>query len=137
LIDAAAPTAWIPEGKSLWEFGTTQNPATKAEKDYEARLASVPSSERANSTFVFVTPHKWSGKKEWSKTKNAAEDWKAVRALDASDLEQWLEESIPAQMWLAEKLSLPIEGCETLDQCWLRWSTASDPLLTAELFSDS
>src|SRR5207249_4514147 len=46
-------------------------------------------------------------------------------------------ESIPAQMWLAEKLSLPTEGCETLDQCWLRWSTASDPRLTAELFSDS
>jgi hypothetical protein len=34
-------------------------------------------------------------------------EWKAVRAFDASDLEQWLEESVPAQLWLAQKLGLP------------------------------
>jgi len=137
LIDAASATAWIPEGRSVWEFGTTQTPATKAEGDYAARLGSMPSSERADLTFVFVTPHNWPGKAEWAKGKKATGDWKAVRALDASDLEQWLEESIPAQIWLAEKLNLPNEGCETLDQCWHRWSMASEPQLTPAIFSQS
>jgi hypothetical protein len=137
VIEAATATAWIPEGRSLWEFGTTQNPAGKADQDYAARLASIPASERANSTFVFVTPRNWSGKTEWVKEKAATADWKAMRVLDASDLEQWLEESVPAQIWLAEKLDLPNEGCETLDQCWQRWSTASEPQLTPEMFSQS
>ena len=56
LTDAGAATPWIPEGKSYWEFGTSEDPCAKAEKDYAARLASVPASERADNTFVFVTP---------------------------------------------------------------------------------
>lgn len=63
--------------------------------------------------------------------------WKAVRALDASDLEQWLEESIPAQIWLAKKLAMPVSGFETLDRCWERWAAASDPKMTPEIFEPS
>src|ERR1051326_6903640 len=60
VMETAAATAWIPDGKSIWEFGVTQNAIAKAEKDYAARTASVPAAERAVSTFVFVTPHNWS-----------------------------------------------------------------------------
>jgi addiction module HigA family antidote len=137
LIDAGAATPWIPEGKSCWEFGTTADPRAKAEKDYVARLASIPAPERADITFVFVTPRNWPGKTEWARQKNTAGDWKAVRAYDASDLEQWLEESIPAQIWLAEKLVLPTRGFETLDQCWERWAAASEPRMTPDIFVPS
>lgn len=137
LIDSGGATAWIPEGKSCWEFGTTQAPRAKAEKDYAARLASVPPEERSQGTFVFVTPRNWPGKTEWAKDMNAAGDWKAVRAYDASDLEQWLEESIPAQIWLAEQFSLPVNGFETLDHCWRRWAEASDPKMAPEIFEPS
>jgi addiction module HigA family antidote len=134
-VEAGAATPWIPEGKSYWEFGTDKKPATKAESDYLARLTSVNTSERANSTFVFVTPRHWSGKTDWEKRKNEAGDWKAVRAFDASDLEQWLEQSVPAQIWLAEQLNLPVAGCETLEQAWRRWASASEPHLTPEIFA--
>ena len=134
-VDEATP--WIPEGPSGWEFGTDQDPRAKAEKDHTARLASVPQAERTNCTFVFVTPRNWPGKREWVQAKNAAGGWKAVRALDASDLEQWLEESIPAQMWLAEKLALPNKGFETLDHCWHRWSIASEPQMSPDVFESS
>jgi addiction module HigA family antidote len=137
LIEAGAATPWIPEGMSRWEFGTNQDPGSKAEKDYSARLASIPPTERKNCTFVFVTPRNWSGKAGWAKNKNAAGDWKAVRAFDASDIEQWLEESIPVQIWLAERLNLPVTGFETLDQCWRRWAAASDPEMTTEIFEPS
>lgn len=137
LIEAGAATPWIPEGKSYWEFGTNQNPGEKAKSDYLARLDSVPPAERPGCSFVFVTPRNWRGKTDWSTTKNAAGHWKAVRALDASDLEQWLEESIPAQIWLAERLAMPVSGFSTLDQCWQRWAEASDPCITPAIFEPS
>lgn len=138
LVEADAATPWVPEGKSCWEFSTRGDPGRKAKSDYAARLASVPPAERAECTFVFVTPRDdWSGKTGWAKDKNSAGDWKAVRAFDASDLEQWLEHSIPAQMWFAEQLALPVNGFETLDECWRRWAEASDPKMTPALFEPS
>ena len=136
-IEAGAATPWVPQGKSGWEFGASQDPRRKAEHDYTARLASVPSTERAECTFVFVTPRNWPSKTEWAKEKRAGGDWKDVRALDASDLEQWLEQSIPAQIWLAERLDLPTDGFETLDRCWQRWAEASEPMMTSAIFGPS
>src|SRR5205823_1952635 len=115
-----------PEGRTCWEFGTDRNPRVKADKDYATRLASVPAAERAQCSFVFVTPRNWPGKLDWVKAKNAAGDWKAVKAFDASDLEQWLEGSISGQIWLAEQLGLPVSGFETLDLFWERWAAASE-----------
>ena len=137
IIESDAATAWIPAGKSYWEFGVNKNPQAKAERDYAARVASVPATERAQSTFVFVTPRNWSGKEAWPQKKNALKEWKGVRVLDASDLEQWLEESIPAQIWLAEKLGMPVAGYKTLDQCWERWAAGSEPRMTPEIFAPS
>lgn len=136
-VEAAGATPWIPEGQSGWEFGTNQDPRAKANSDYAARLKSVPAAERADITFVFVTPRNWNGKQQWAREKDAAGEWKSVRALDASDLEQWLETSIPAQIWLAEKLNLPTEGFETLDEAWHRWSAGSEPPMTPEIFGPS
>ncbi len=136
-VEAGAATPWIPEGNSYWEFGTDKKPSVKAEGDYNARLNSVDPAMRANSMFVFVTPRNWHGKTTWEKQKNEAGDWKAVRAFDASDLEQWLEQSVPAQIWLAEQLGLPISGYETLEQSWGCWANASEPHLTPEIFAPS
>ena len=136
-VEAGAATPWIPEGRSGWEFGTNQDPRRKADKDYAARIASVSAAERAECAFVFVTPRNWSDKEKWAESKRAAGDWKEVRALDASDLEQWLDGSIPARMWLAEKLGLPVDGFETLDACWRRWAEASEPEMTPAIFAPS
>lgn len=136
-VEAGNATPWIPEGASYWEFGTDQKPGGKAESDYTTRLTSVDPIERANSAFIFVTPRNWPGKTEWEKRKNASGDWKAVRAFDASDLEQWLEQSVPAQIWLAEQLTLPVNGYETLEQTWHRWANASEPHMTPEIFAPS
>ena len=137
MIETTATTPWIPEGKSCWEFGTSTNPSSKAENDYRARLESVSADERAECTFVFVTSRNWPGKTEWAKSKQATGNWKAVRVFDASDLEQWLEESIPAQMWLAEHLTIPVNTLETLDRCWQHWAQASEPKMVSSIFEPS
>ena len=136
-VEADAATLWVPEGRSFWEFGVDQRPKAKADKDYRARLGALRPVERANCTFVFVTPRNWSGKDEWVRGKEEAGDWKAVRALDASDLEQWLENTVAPRIWLAGELGLPTKGFRTLDGFWHRWARDSDPPITPKIFEPS
>ena len=136
-VEADAATLWVPEGRSGWEFGTDQRPKAKADSDYRARLGELPPAERAKCTFVFVTPRNWAGKEEWARGREAAGDWKAVRALDASDLEQWLENTIAPRIWLAGELGIPTEGFLTLAGFWDRWAHASDPPMTPKIFEPS
>ena len=134
-VDAGAATPWVPIGQSCWEFGTNEKPIKKADSDYAFRLKSISPAERRISTFVFVTPRNWPGKATWERKKIEAGEWKSVRAYDASDLEQWLEQSVPAQTWLAERLELGVDGVETLEQAWVRWAHGSAPRLTPEVFT--
>lgn len=136
-VKAGSATPWIPVGRSYWEFGTSAEPAAKANRDYAARLKSVSPEERQHSTFVFVTPVNWPDKTAWERSKSTTGQWGAVRAYDADDIEQWLEQSVPAQIWLAAQLQLPVSGFETLDQAWCRWAHASEPNLTREIFAPS
>ena len=134
---AGATTPWIPEGRCYWEFGVDQDPKNKAEHDYQTRIGSISSSERQECTFIFVTPRNWHGKTAWVESKQTTGDWKSVRAYDASDLEQWLETSIPAQAWFAKILNPSTDGFETLDQFWEHWSSATEPKLTSAIFAPS
>ena len=134
-VDAGAATPWVPVGRSFWEFSTDKQPTVKANKDYAARLDSVSVAERRVGTFIFVTPRIWPGRADWECQKNTAGEWISVRAYDASDIEQWLEQSVPTQIWLAEQLQLPRSGFETLEHSWARWADASEPRLTPDIFA--
>ncbi|WP_164515130.1 helix-turn-helix transcriptional regulator [Paenibacillus lentus] len=136
-VQANDATPWVPIGDSYWEFGTDKNPLVKAGDDFNARLASIEACIRIQSTYIFVTPRNWPAKIKWETEKNATGEWKNVRVFDANDLEQWLEQSVPAQIWLAEQLNLTTSGYETLNQAWNRWANASDPHLTPSLFAPS
>ena len=135
IVETSTPTPWIPIGKSGWEFGCSQTPHTKAEDDYKSRMRSVPPTERRERIFIFVTPRNWHGKKIWAKEKAKLGDWKDVRAYDASDLEQWLEQSTPTQVWFAERLGNPVVGYRSLDRCWFEWAEACEPSLSPMLFN--
>ena len=136
-VDAGAAAPWVPEGRSGWELSVEQRPREKAERDYRARLNKFSPAERAECAFVFVTPRNWEGKTRWARDKRDAGEWKAVRAFDASDLEQWLETTISPRIWLAHELNMPTTGFETLDRFWSRWAAASDPPMTDAIFAPS
>lgn len=136
-VDAAAATPWIPIGQSGWEFGTSEDPKQKADKDYAARMKSIPQNERAEMNLVFVTPRIWNGKDKWRKEKEALAEWKSVRAYDASDIEQWLEQSPQAQRWLFDQLGKPSDGVFSLEGRWHTWASVTDPQLSRELFAPS
>jgi addiction module HigA family antidote len=136
-VDAGAATPWIPLGKSGWEFGCNGDPKQKADNDYKGRVKAVPANERAEINFIFVTPWKWNGKDKWAEDKEALGEWRSVKAYDASDLEQWLEQSIPAQGWMAEQMGSPDEGVHSLDEQWQKWASVTEPELPKELFDPS
>lgn len=129
IVEAENANPWVPKGASGWEFGCNKVPLTKANGDYAQRVKNLPLDERKAMSFVFVTPHLWPGKRKWAEDKARKNEWKKVIAIDADDLEQWIETSVPAQVMLAEEFGLPAEGCQSAEQYWRYWSnTAKTPI---------
>ena len=133
-VTAEQATPWIPAGKSGWEFGCDKKPKPKADKEYDKRKNEVPAEKRESMTFVFVTPRKWPGKDAWEEDKKKCNEWKDVRAFDASDLEQWLEQSVPAQARFREFQGGTCREIATLSKVWREWSEVTEPKLPKELF---
>ena len=135
LADTATP--YVPAGRSIWEVSVEKKLKTKAETDYNARLNSLPETDRAEITFVFVTTHNWNHKDAWTAEKNGLGEWKDVRVYDASDLEQWLESTFALRIWLAERLGISISGIRSLEACWKEWAGVSNPPMTPAIFAPS
>ena len=133
-ISSAQTTPWIPIGKSGWEFGCNKNPSSKANGDYKSRTKNTAREEKSQTVFVFVTPRSWPEKDDWLKKKKAENEWKDVRALDANDLEQWLQTSLAAQVWLANRVGKDTEGCDSLKGAWEKWSSIASPPISTEIF---
>src|SRR6185437_13720854 len=72
---ASEGTPWVPEGETGWEFGTNNDPKTKADSDYKNRTANVDTAVRDAITFVFVTPQRWPGKEKWVKARQSEGKW--------------------------------------------------------------
>lgn len=137
VTEAGEGTPWIPLGRSGWEFGVDKNIKKKADHDFEKSIKPHDHKETIEITFIFVTPRRWPGKEAWIKTAKSKGYWKDVRAYDSSDLEQWIEQSIPAQAWFADETSIPAHGVRSLDKCWADWANVADPPLTGTLFSSA
>jgi addiction module HigA family antidote len=136
-IEATEGTPWVPEGRSGWEFGVNVDIRGKADGDFKKSIKGVEKSLRDQTTFIFVTPRRWAGKTAWVADANAKRQWKDVRAYDASDLEQWFEQSLAAQTWFANETRRPSQGIRTLDKCWADWADVAAPPLTGALFSSA
>ena len=135
IAEQASP--WIPAGHSGWEFGVNQNIKAKADHDYAKSVAGTDDAVRKTMTFVFVTPRGWSGKAAWIKEQKAKKNWRDVRAYDASDLEQWLEQSLLGQTWFANETGQDADGALSLDEAWKVWGADCEPELTPALFADA
>lgn len=110
LVTCHEANPWVPQGRSLWEFGTGEDPKKKASEDYVARTEKPLSYvDVAETTFVFVTTRRWEGKHDWAEAKAKEEKWRGVKAFDADSLEQWLETAMAPRAWLAERLRIPTE----------------------------
>ena len=124
------PTKLLPAGLLRFEFGTNKDPNKKATEDYNKRKEKASSDE----VFVFVTPRRWRNKEEWVSRRQAEGSFKEVKALDADDLELWLQLAPSAHIWISEKLDLHPRDAITLEKWWDEFSKSTDPSLPVKLF---
>jgi addiction module HigA family antidote len=137
LVEASEGTPWIPIGRSGWEFGVDKNVKKKADNDFEKSIKAIDKVGRHDMVFVFVTPRRWAGKAAWVADAKAKEMWKDVRAYDASDLEQWVEQSVAAQVWFANENNMPTQEVRSLDKCWTDWANVVAPPLVGTFFDSA
>lgn len=121
VLESSIATEYIPNGTSLWEFGTEGTVSKKANKDYEKRKKNSLGYDPAQSTFVFVTPHHWSNKTKWIKEKQKEKHWKNILVYDSEYLEEWIEQAPAVGSWLAKYLNIYPEGVRSVEDFWLEW----------------
>lgn len=127
-------TAFLPTGRLFFEFGVGRDPKAKADADWEKRKADPLDAVAADSLFVFITPRRWSSRAEWEAARRQEGVFADVRALDADDLEGWLQ-TIPAiHQWISEELGRNPRGAETLEHWWGRFRARTQPPLPTQLF---
>jgi len=136
-VEASEDSAWIPSGRSGWEFGVNENVKEKADNDYGKSVEAIDEADRRQIVFIFVTPRRWAGKKTWVKEKKAEGRWKDVRVYDSSDLEEWVEQSLSGQAWFANETNIPAHDVRSLDKCWSDWANVATPPLSPSLFNSA
>ena len=130
IVDSKEKTRYVPEGISLWELGTNQDPQSKANADYEKRTGDPLGYNPPDATFVFVTPRTWTKKEEWVSQKKEEKKWKDVIVYDGISLEQWLDEAPAVSRWFASQGYA--DGIITADEHWKEWSCLGQLELTPD-----
>lgn len=136
-VETSTGCPWVPEGYSGWEFGTSERISRKANEDFHKRVQSTLEKDRREMSFVFVTPRRWNQKKNWRNKNLDRGGWKNIKVLDASDLEQWMEKSISAQVWFANERGKKLQEARSLDRCWMQWKADCDPPFTVQVFREA
>ena len=138
---------FVPKGRSYWEIGTGSNPQSKATCDFKKRTEGLSKDERANSTFVFVTPRS-SGSGGWDEprqtkwiAKRKDSGWGRILIIDGVKLADWLREFPAIGRWMAKKLGLTssLGGLTTPAEHWgllLVESASDNPPLPPKLFTE-
>ena len=129
-LDKAASV--LPSGSLRFELGTNKDIGTKASKDYRKR---AKQNDAASHVFVFATPRRWSGKDKWLEERRSEGKFANVWALDADDLEAWLETSPSSHYWISEHLGKQPDEARTLEQWWGSFHQATHPELPLSMFT--
>ena len=122
----------LPSGSLRFELGTNKDIGTKASKDYRKR---ANQNDAAGHVFVFATPRRWSGKYKWLEERRSEGKFANVWALDADDLEAWLETSPSSHYWISEHLGKQPDKARTLEQWWGSFHQATHPELPLSMFT--
>jgi DNA-binding XRE family transcriptional regulator len=125
---------YVPAGSSVWEIGAQRSGVrTKANDDFKKRSGNPLGRNRADTTFVFVTPQRFVGKDDWVAEKKALGLWRDVVAIDADDLVHWLETCPAVAQWLSVRIGRRPAGLRNLEEAWSEWAGTTEIPLTADI----
>ena len=134
LLEIESGNPWAPPGKSAWEFSAGNDPQSKANENYRKRTSDPLGVDPESSTFVFVSPRGWAGKKDWIENRRSEGKWADVRAYDADDLATWLEQAPGIAQWFARLTGrFPESGFVCLNDWWDNWASGTQPRILPEL----
>lgn len=138
VLESSEGSTYIREGRSIWEFGVADKPVQKANGDLDKRKAQISEVDRANITFVFVSPRTWDNpqqkRDEWI-TAKSNDGWKEVMYLDGAMIEDWLaaHPAVAARYARNELKLAPQTGAISTDEFWDEYSKRFAPPLIEEV----
>lgn len=124
---------FVPEGRSVWELGTSHDPRAKAQHDYRRRSQHPSDIDPAITTYVAVSMRRFPGKDVWAARCRAEHIWRDVRVLDVDDLAAWLKETPTVHIWASEQLGLRPLDVSGLGWWWDSWLAQTEPPTPGEL----
>ena len=139
VLDATGVQPFVPDGRSIWEFGVTEGSTAKANKDYKKRTAEVDEAVRKQTTFVFVSPRTWDKPTEkitdWVKDKRDLGEWKSVEYLDGVEVEAWLavQPAVASRYAKYELKLMPTLGARSTDEFWEEYANRFSPALVEDV----
>ena len=116
LVSPVSFGPYIPQGQSIWEIGTGNDPQKKATTEFTKRTKNISMTDRASMSFIFVTSRSatrfWSEPKQraWLNRRKEKKGWLDVRIIDGSKIVQWLYLFPEISLWLADKFHIPTKG---------------------------
>jgi hypothetical protein len=133
IVEALRGSPLVPMGRSVWEMGVNADYKSKAKKDYDKRTKDPLGENQAETTFVFVTPHRWQGKEEWERERGESGPWRNVRVFDVDNLMDGLEEAHAVHVRLSEILGKPATGVRSIEEWWDAFCARSSPAVSTEI----
>lgn len=96
------------------EIGTNADYVNKANKDISKRKVN------SKENYIFFTPFRWNKKKpskdEWIREKKKKYKWNDIKVIDASTLENWLEEDYTTSKYILDKIGIPSDNIFSIDE---------------------
>jgi hypothetical protein len=132
IVETSKATPFVPDGRSVWELGTSGDPAGKATDDYTKRTEKPLGEDPANTTFVFVSARHWPTKQKWIDERKKG-PWKDLRVFDAYDIEAALDAAKGTHYIFSDQIGKPAAGVRSLEEWWERFAASTNPYLSAEM----
>src|SRR3989344_2229526 len=136
-IETEESNAFVPLGKSVWEVSTDAHPSQKASTVYSERTSDPQTVEPGSTTIIFVYARRHPNKETWAREKTSDAVWKEVRAMDADDLETWLELAPAVGSWFAKLIGKYARGVTALSDYWHEWQFFTEPTMPSSLLLQS
>lgn len=134
ILEVTEETDYLPAGISLWEFGASKDPKSKADDDYAKRSAKPLGFNPVESTFIFVTPRLWLNGADWVTKKKKDGIWKDIKVYDSEKLEEWVEIAPTVDSWLAKHIGrYPDGGIQPTNDFWEEWASGTKIKLNTEI----
>lgn len=133
VVRSMEATAFVPEGLSVWELSVSRSVGTKADEDYEKRLATPDGSPTEECVYVEAILRRWTKRDEWAKNRSADGRWKEVRAYGLDKIDSWLETAPVTWAWFSELIGLNPFGLQSAEAWWNSWVAQTDPPITADI----